>query len=77
MEGAVSNARKAAEMSARAQKPLILMTRLLHERALLRDTPEQYTSDLQLAEDYLRQFVAAGGNLDSREAREVRMDRQQ
>jgi len=64
----VANARKAAEMNPEAQRPLLLLYRLLQERALLRDTPEQYTSDLHSAEDWRRQFLAAGGHLDSREA---------
>lgn len=71
LEDAISNTGKAAEMSSRAQKSLLLMARLLRERALLRDTPEQYTSDLHSAQDYLQQFLAAGGHLDSRDTNEL------
>ncbi len=51
-------------MVAHSPKPLLLMSRLLRERALLRDTPEQYAADMHSADDWQRQFLTAGGHLD-------------
>jgi tetratricopeptide (TPR) repeat protein len=65
IDDAIQNAQKAAEMAAHSPKPLLLMSRLLRERALLRDTPEQYASDMHSADDWQRQFLTAGGHLDS------------
>ena len=65
IDDAIANARKAAEMAVRSPQPLLLMSRLLRERALVRDTPEQYASDMHSADDYQRQFLTAGGHLGS------------
>ena len=62
IEDAISNARKSSEMNASALPPLLLMSRLLKERALLRDTPEQYASDMHSADDWYRQFLINGGH---------------
>lgn len=62
IEDAILNARKASEMSANSLRPLLLMSRLLKERALLRDTPEQYASDMHSAQDFYRHFVINGGH---------------
>jgi len=64
IEDAIANARSASEMNPNAVKPLLLMSRLLRERALIRETLEQYTTDMHSADDWQRQFLAAGGHLD-------------
>jgi|KBSMisStandDraft_5_1062788.scaffolds.fasta_scaffold159567_2 tetratricopeptide (TPR) repeat protein len=64
IDDAIQNAQKAAEMAAHSPKPLLLMSRLLRERALLRDTAEQYAADMHSADDWQRQFLTAGGHLD-------------
>jgi hypothetical protein len=43
------------------------MARLLRERALLRETTEDYAADMNSAEDWQRQFLIAGGHLDQRD----------
>jgi len=40
------------------------MSQLLRERALLRDTAEEYASDMHSADDWQRQFLTAAGHLD-------------
>lgn len=65
IDDAISNARKASEMNANSLRPLLLMSRLLKERALLRDTPDQYASDMHSAEDFYRQFLINGGHTGS------------
>ena len=37
---------------------------MLKERALLRDTQEQYTGDMRSAEQWRLQFLAVGGHLE-------------
>jgi tetratricopeptide (TPR) repeat protein len=64
IEEAVQNGQKASEMAARSPQPLLLMSRLLRERALIRDTAEEYASDMHAADDWQRQFLIAGGHLD-------------
>ncbi len=64
---AIANARKASELDANFSKPVLLMSRMLQERALLRDTQEQYSSDMHAADDWQRQFLAIGGHIDSSE----------
>jgi tetratricopeptide (TPR) repeat protein len=65
IEDAISNARKASELNASSLPPLLLMSRLLKERALLRDTADQYASDMHSAEDWYRQFLVNGGHTGS------------
>jgi hypothetical protein len=64
IEDAIQNGQKAAEMAARSPQPLLLMSRLLRERALIRNTPDEYASDMHSADDWQRQFLTAGGHLD-------------
>jgi tetratricopeptide (TPR) repeat protein len=64
VEDAVQNGQKASEMAAHSPQPLLLMSRLLRERALIRDTAEEYASDMHSADDWQRQFLTAGGHLD-------------
>src|SRR5690348_10315963 len=64
MDEAIQNAQKASEMAAHSPKPLLLMSRLLRERALLRDTLEQYAADMHSADDFQQQFLTAGGHLE-------------
>jgi len=64
IDEAIQNAQKASEMAAHSPKPLLLMSQLLRERALLRDTPEQYAADMHSADDFQRQFLTAGGHLE-------------
>ncbi len=64
IDEAIQNAQKASEMAAHSPKPLLLMSRLLRERALLRDTPEQYAADMHSADDFQQQFLTAGGHLE-------------
>lgn len=64
IDEAIQNAQKASEMAAHSPKPLLLMSRLLRERALLRDTPEQYSADMHSADDFQQQFLTAGGHLE-------------
>jgi hypothetical protein len=61
---AINNAQRASEMNGSAQRPMLLLSRLFRERALIRDTQEQYASDMHLADDWERQFLAVGGHLD-------------
>jgi tetratricopeptide (TPR) repeat protein len=64
VEDAIQNGQKASEMAAHSPQPLLLMSRLLRERALIRDTPEEYASDMHSADDWQRQFLTVGGHLD-------------
>jgi tetratricopeptide (TPR) repeat protein len=63
IEDAIQNAQRASEMNASAQRPLLLLAKLSRERALLRDTQEQYDTDMQKAADWQRQFMAVGGHV--------------
>ncbi|HSU61398.1 MAG TPA: tetratricopeptide repeat protein [Bryobacteraceae bacterium] len=63
IEDAIANARKASEMTTHSSRPLLLMSRLLRERAVIRDTPEQYASDMHSADDWQQQFLVNGGHL--------------
>jgi hypothetical protein len=65
LDDAISNAQHASEMDARAQRPLLLLSRLLRERALIRDTKDQYATDMQFAKDWEQQFLAIGGHIES------------
>ncbi len=64
IDDAIGNAQKASELDANSPRPLILVARLLRERAVIRDTAELYTSDMHSAEDWQQQFLAVGGHLD-------------
>jgi tetratricopeptide (TPR) repeat protein len=60
---AITNAQRASEMNANSQRPLLLLSKLFRQRALLRDTQEQYAADMHMAADWERQFLAAGGHV--------------
>jgi tetratricopeptide (TPR) repeat protein len=64
VDDAIAMAQRASETDGNAQGPLLLLSRLFRERALIRDTPEQSITDLNTASDLQRQFLAAGGHLD-------------
>jgi len=64
IDDAIQNGQKAAEMAAHSPQPLLLMSRMLRERALIRDTAEEYASDMHSADDWQRQFLTAGGHLE-------------
>ncbi|HMJ62752.1 MAG TPA: hypothetical protein VK493_13360 [Bryobacteraceae bacterium] len=64
IEDAIQNGQKAAEMATHSPQPLLLMSRLLRERALIRDTPDEYAGDMHSADDWQRQFLTAGGHLE-------------
>lgn len=59
---AITNTQRASEMNANSPKPLLMMWRLLQERALIRDTLDEYTSDMHEAEDWQRQFLSTGSH---------------
>jgi hypothetical protein len=65
IDDAISNAQQATAANARFQRPLLLLSRLFRERALLRDTQDQYVTDMQSAKNWEQQFLATGGHLDS------------
>jgi tetratricopeptide (TPR) repeat protein len=64
LDDSISNAKTAAELDGHVTRPLLLMSRLLRERAVIRDTPQDYSTDMRSADDWQRQFLAAGGHLD-------------
>ncbi|MGH9618370.1 MAG: hypothetical protein ACRD45_01495, partial [Bryobacteraceae bacterium] len=51
--------------NANFQRPLLLLSRLFAERALIRDTQDEYSADMHTATDWRRQFMAVGGHVDS------------
>src|SRR5581483_11435 len=59
---AITNARRASELNATMHAPLLLLSRLFRQRALLSDTQEQYATDMQSADDWERQFLSVGGH---------------
>ena len=67
IDDAISNVRSASEMDSHLTKSFLLMARLLRERALIRETQQDYSVDMHSADDWLRQFLAAGGHLDQSE----------
>jgi tetratricopeptide (TPR) repeat protein len=69
IDEAIANARQASEVNAGFTRPLILTARLLRERALIRETQEQYVSDMHSADDWQRQFLAVGGHLSEDDTR--------
>jgi hypothetical protein len=64
IEDAIANAQRASELNSNSAKPLLLISQMLKERALLRDTQEQYTGDMRSAEQWRLQFLAVGGHLE-------------
>ncbi len=68
MDDAISNAETAAKLDGHAAKPLLLVARLLRQRAVIRDTQQDYAADLHTADDWEAQFLAVGGHLEQGEA---------
>src|SRR5947209_1605041 len=65
IDDAISNAQQASAANSRFQRPLLLLSRLFRERALLGDMQDQYVADMQSAKNWEQQFLATGGHLDS------------
>jgi hypothetical protein len=66
IDDAIANAKTAAQLDTHSPRSLLLTARLLRERALLRDSAEQYATDMNEANDWQRQFLAVGSHLDDR-----------
>jgi tetratricopeptide (TPR) repeat protein len=64
---AIANAKRASELNGRSSQPLLLLSKILRERALIRNTPEQYTADMRSSDQWRLQFLAVGGHLDQEE----------
>jgi tetratricopeptide (TPR) repeat protein len=64
IDDAIANAEKASQLNGNSPRPLLLTSRLFRERAVIRDTPEQYSADMHSANDWQIQFQAVGGHLD-------------
>jgi hypothetical protein len=62
IEDAIANASRASELNGTSAAPLLLLSKMLRERALIRDTPEQYAADMHSAEQWRLQFLAVGGH---------------
>lgn len=65
MNDALGNALQASNMNGNDPRPMLLLSRIYRERAILRDTPGEYAADMSKAADWQRQFLAVGGHLDS------------
>lgn len=65
MNDALGNALQASNMNGNDPRPMLLLSRIYRERAVLRDTPAEYAADMSKAADWQRQFLAVGGHLDS------------
>lgn len=59
---AIGNAKRASELNGKSARPLLLLSRIFEERALIRDTQEQYAADMQSAQQWKLQFLAVGGH---------------
>ena len=59
---AIDNAKRASELNGKSARPLLLLSRIFEERALIRDTQEQYAADMQSAQQWKLQFLAVGGH---------------
>ena len=64
IDDAIANAQKASELNGNSPRPLLLTSRLFRERAVIRETPEQYSADMHSADDWQIQFQAVGGHLE-------------
>jgi tetratricopeptide (TPR) repeat protein len=62
VDDAIANAKRASELNGKFTRPLLLISKLLEERALLRDTADQYSADMQAAQQWRLQFLSAGGH---------------
>jgi hypothetical protein len=67
VDDAIASVQSALELNDDEAKPLLLMARLLRDRAVIRETQEQYTTDLRGTEDCRRQYLAVGGHLGEKE----------
>jgi tetratricopeptide (TPR) repeat protein len=65
VDDAISNAQQATNMNGNDPRPLLFLSKVYRERALLQDTPAEYGTDMRKAGDWQRQFLAVGGHLDS------------
>lgn len=63
IDDAINNAQQASQMNANWQHPLLLLSRLFRERAIIRDTQDEYAADMHTAADWRRQFLAVGGHI--------------
>jgi tetratricopeptide (TPR) repeat protein len=59
---AIANAKQASDLNGKSARPLLLLSRILQERALIRDTQDQYAADMQSAQQWKLQFLAVGGH---------------
>jgi tetratricopeptide (TPR) repeat protein len=64
VDAAIRHAQQASEMNGNSPRPLLLLSKMLRQRALLRDTQEQYAADMQTAADWERQFQVVGNHVD-------------
>jgi hypothetical protein len=62
IEQAIANAKQASDLNGKSARPLLLLSRILQERALIRDTQDQYAADMQSAQQWKLQFLAVGGH---------------
>ena len=58
----IANAKRASELNGKSAKPLLLLSKILGERALIRDTPEQYAADVHSSDQWRLQFLSVGGH---------------
>jgi tetratricopeptide (TPR) repeat protein len=65
IDDAISNAQQATNMNGNDPRPLLLLSRIYRERAVLSDSPDQYSADMRKAQDWQQQFLAVGGHLGS------------
>jgi tetratricopeptide (TPR) repeat protein len=63
---AIKHAQQASYLASNSQRPLILLSRLLQDRSLIREKADQYAEDIRRSADYRRQFLANGGHLDDK-----------
>ncbi len=62
IDDAIRNAQRASELNGNSQHPLLLLSKIYRERALLRSTGEKYAADIRASADWERQFLAVGGH---------------
>jgi tetratricopeptide (TPR) repeat protein len=65
---AIANAKRASELNGNYPNPLLLLSKILRERAIIRDTPEQYAADIHSAEQWRLQFLSVGGHIGQDES---------
>jgi hypothetical protein len=67
IEDAIANAKTASQMDGTFTAPLLLLSKIVKERALIRDTKEEFASDMRSAGQWRLQFLSAGGHIDHQE----------